>query len=329
MSIVPFVASLADAARAEPRRRESDGRENEGRESEGRGDRDGESGAVGVQAPAEGAETRPLVLSSPHSGSVYPASFLRQSRLDPVSLRRSEDCFVDRLFAAAPQHGATLVRALFPRAYVDPNREPYELDPAMFADSLPSFANTRSLRVLGGLGTIARVVADGAEIYREKLPFAEAEARISACYRPYHAALAEALGEAERRHGRVVLLDCHSMPSMAAPGERDSGRGRPDIVLGDRFGMSCAPIVIETAENLLRARGYRVGRNDPYAGGYITHHYGRPRRGRHALQIEINRALYMDETRLEPNAGFDRVRQDLEALVAALAALPDGPLSPD
>ncbi|MFZ2871821.1 MAG: N-formylglutamate amidohydrolase [Zavarzinia sp.] len=279
--------------------------------------------------PPEGIARRPLVLSSPHSGALYPADFLRQSRLDPVSLRRSEDCFVDQLFAAAPQLGATLVRALFPRAYVDPNREPYELDPAMFADSLPSFANTRSLRVLGGLGTIARVVADGAEIYREKLPFAEAEARIATCYRPYHLALTMALGEAELRHGRVVLLDCHSMPSMAGPGERDNGRGRPDIVLGDRFGMSCAPLVIEAAEGLLRDRGYRVGRNDPYAGGYITHHYGRPRRGRHALQIEINRALYMDEVRLEPNAGFAKVRQDLEALVGALATLPGAALSPE
>lgn len=316
MSIAPLVSSLADAARGDARRRDGGGRAEAG-------------SVVGVQEPPEGIARRPLVLSSPHSGAVYPADFLRQSRLDPVSLRRSEDCFVDQLFAAAPQHGATLVRALFPRAYVDPNREPYELDPAMFADSLPSFANTRSLRVLGGLGTIARVVADGAEIYREKLPFAEAEARIAACYRPYHLALTVALGEAEALHGMVVLLDCHSMPSIAGPGERDSGRGRPDIVLGDRFGMSCAPLVIETAENLLRSRGYRVGRNDPYAGGYITHHYGRPRRGRHALQIEINRALYMDEARLEPNAGFGRVRQDLEALVAALASLPVAALSPE
>lgn len=316
MSIAPFASSLADAARGESRRREGGGRAEAG-------------SVVGVQEPPEGIVPRPLVLSSPHSGAVYPADFLRQSRLDPVSLRRSEDCFVDQLFMAAPRHGATLVRALFPRAYVDPNREPYELDPAMFADSLPSFANTRSLRVLGGLGTIARVVADGAEIYREKLPFAEAEARIATCYRPYHLALSHALVEAEARHGMVVLLDCHSMPSIAGPGERDNGRGRPDIVLGDRFGMSCAPLVIETAENLLRDRGYRVGRNDPYAGGYITHHYGRPRRGRHALQIEINRALYMDEARLEPNAGFGRVRQDLEALVAALASLPVAALSPE
>ncbi|TDP48844.1 N-formylglutamate amidohydrolase [Zavarzinia compransoris] len=284
-------------------------------------DRADEQAVVAVAGPQPGAATRPLVLSSPHSGATYPPAFLRQSRLDPVSLRRSEDCFVDRLFASAPRRGATLVRALFPRAYVDPNREPYELDPAMFRDNLPAFANTRSLRVLGGLGTIARVVADGAEIYREKLAFAEAEARIAECYRPYHAALAEAIGSAERGHGMAILLDCHSMPSLANGGEEH--KGRPDIVLGDRFGMSCAAVVIETAERLLRTRGYRVGRNDPYAGGYITHHYGRPRRGRHALQIEINRALYMDETRLEPNRGFAQVQADLDALIEALAGLPE------
>lgn len=311
MSIVPLVSAIADATA-----------DQDPGQGAARDRARGDDGAVGVIEPPESVAPRPLVLSSPHSGSVYPHSFLRQSRLDPVSLRRSEDCFVDRLFSAAPGHGATLVKALFPRAYVDPNREPYELDPAMFADSLPSFANTRSLRVLGGLGTIARVVADGAEIYREKLPFAEAEARILACYRPYHAALSEALGRAEQRHGAVVLLDCHSMPSTAAPGERDGGRGRPDIVLGDRFGMSCTPLVIETAEQLLRGLGYRVGRNDPYAGGYITHYYGRPRRGRHALQIEINRALYMDEQRLEPHTGFARVQAHLDHLVASLADLP-------
>jgi len=285
-------------------------------------------GAVAVTRPPTGVAERPLVLSSPHSGAIYPADFLRQSRLDPTSLRRSEDCFVDRLFGGAPGRGATLVRALFPRAYVDPNREPYELDPTMFADVLPAFANTRSLRVLGGLGTIARVVADGAEIYREKLSFAEAESRIVACYRPYHAALADALATAERRHGVALLLDCHSMPSTGGPGERDAGQGRPDIVLGDRFGMSCVPLVIETAESLLRGLGYRVTRNDPYAGGYITHHYGRPRRGRHALQIELNRALYMNETRLEPNQGFDRLQGDLDRLVSALAAIPDHALKP-
>lgn len=284
--------------------------------------------AVDVTRPAPGTSSTPLVLSSPHSGADYPAAFLRQSRLDPVSLRRSEDCFVDRLFESAPRRGATMVRALFPRAYVDPNREPYELDPGMFHDALPAFANTRSLRVLGGLGTIARVVADGAEIYRDKLAFAEAEARISQCYRPYHAALAQAIGRAETAHGYAVLLDCHSMPSMGSPGERDAGRGRPDIVLGDRFGMSCSSLVIETAERLLSDRGYRVGRNDPYAGGYITHHYGRPRRGRHALQIELNRSLYMDESRFQPHEGFTRVSRDLDMLIEALASLPGCQLKP-
>lgn len=293
-------------------------------------------GGPGVVTVAEGVELVPaglpvsaLVISSPHSGADYPAEFLLQSRLDPLNLRRSEDGFVDRLFAAGPGLGAPLVRALFPRAYVDPNREPYELDPAMFRDSLPSHANTRSLRVLGGLGTIAKVVADGAEIYRDKLTFAEAERRIAQCYRPYHEALERCLDGALAAHGRALLLDCHSMPSVGGPGERDAGRGRPDIVLGDRFGMSCAPAMVACAESLLRDRGYRVVRNDPYAGGYITHHYGRPQRQRHALQIEINRSLYMDEARIEPHYGFARVAADMAALLETLIALawpePPGP----
>lgn len=277
--------------------------------------------AEGVELVPAGPPLSALVVSSPHSGADYPAEFLRQSRLDPLNLRRSEDGFVDQLVAAGPALGAPLVRALFPRAYVDPNREPYELDPAMFRDSLPSHANTRSLRVLGGLGTIAKVVADGAEIYRDKLTFAEAERRIARCYRPYHEAVERCLAAAQDAHGRALLLDCHSMPSVGGPGEQDAGRGRPDIVLGDRFGMSCDPVIVACAETVLRDRGYRVARNDPYAGGYITHHYGRPQRARHALQIEINRSLYMDEARIEPHFGFTRVAADMAALLEALIAL--------
>ncbi len=189
---------------------------------------------VEVLAPVR--QTVPFVYASPHSGSDYPADFVAASRLDPVTLRKSEDCFVDELFGAAPELGAPLLRALFPRAYCDPNREPYELDPAMFEDELPPHANTTSLRVAGGLGVIARVVSSGQEIYRDKLPYAEAERRIATLYRPYHGALADLLAATRARFGFAVLVDCHSMPSVGGPMDHDQGAIRPDIVLGDRFG---------------------------------------------------------------------------------------------
>ncbi|WP_439817240.1 N-formylglutamate amidohydrolase [Zavarzinia sp. CC-PAN008] len=273
-------------------------------------------------------QTLPFVYSSPHSGTDYPAAFLAASKLDPLTLRRSEDSFVDEVFGAAPACGAPLLRALFPRAYLDPNREPYELDPGMFADSLPTHANTRSIRVAGGLGTIARVVADGAEIYRTKLSFAEAESRIGQCYRPYHEALAGLLAETRAAFGFAVLIDCHSMPSVAGPAERDAGLGRPDMVLGDRWGASCAPALMERAAACLRAMGYAVARNDPYAGGYITHNYGRPGEGVHALQIEVNRALYMDEERIERSGGLPGLAADMRHLVEDLGGLTLAALRP-
>ena len=190
--------------------------------------------AYSILRPAE--QTMPLVVSSPHSGRDYRPDFLAVSRLDAVTLRRSEDSFVDELFTAAPACGAPLLHALFPRAYVDPNREAYELDPAMFEDSLPDYANTRSPRVRGGLGTIARVVANGAEIHRHKLRVAEALERIRSFYRPYHAALARLIHETRERFGNAVLIDCHSMPSIGGPMDRDPGTSRVDIVLGDRHG---------------------------------------------------------------------------------------------
>lgn len=264
----------------------------------------------------------PLVFASPHSGCRYPAGFLAQSALDPQTLRRSEDTFVDELFAAAPLHGAPLLRALFPRAYLDPNREPYELDPAMFDAPLPAFANVDSPRVSAGLGTVARVVANGAEIYRRKLSFDEVERRIETLYRPYHAALAGLLDETLVRFGHYLLVDCHSMPSIGGPNDRDSGASRVDFVLGDCFGGSCAAVVTDTAETTLRCLGYRVVRNTPYAGGYTTRHYGAPAKGRHALQIEVNRRLYMDEKTHMKRSGFARLQEHLGLLVTALANLP-------
>ncbi len=263
----------------------------------------------------------PLVFSSPHSGCDYPAAFVAGARLDPVTLRRSEDAFVDELFDCAPRHGAPLLKALFPRAYVDVNREAWELDPAMFDGPLPAFVNAASPRVGAGLGTLARIVANGAEIYRDKLRFEDARARIEGLYMPYHAALEGLVADAVRGHGRCLLIDCHSMPSVGGPADRDPGRARLDFVLGDCFGAACAPVVVETAEASLKRMGYAVGRNDPYAGGFITRHYGQPARGRHALQIEINRQLYMDELKIARTAGFQPLRAAMDKLAADLARL--------
>ncbi len=261
-----------------------------------------------------------LVLSSPHSGSVYPARFLACARLDPASLRRSEDAFVDQLVLGGLAHGAPLLRARFPRAYLDVNREPYELDPRMFEGRLPPYVNSRSMRVAGGLGTIARVVGDAQEIYARRLSVAEGIHRIEQLYKPYHAALRVLLDRAAARFGRTLLVDCHSMPSCSAAGStlRDD-RVKADFVIGDRYGTSCARLIADAAEDALTRFGYAVERNKPYAGGFITEHYGQPATGRHALQIEINRGLYMDERRLVPNAQFGRVAAHVAAAVQALA----------
>jgi N-formylglutamate amidohydrolase len=258
----------------------------------------------------------PLVVASPHSGSEYPADFVSASRLDPLALRRSEDSFVDELFAAAPGLGAPLLSARFPRAYLDVNREAWELDPTMFADPLPRYVNSASPRVRMGLGTIARLVACDAEIYAGKLRFAEAQRRIENLYNPYHRILCRLIAKTESIFGGSLLVDCHSMPSAALSG----GRETADIVLGDCHGAACATAILETARGFFAERGFSVMINTPYAGGFVTGHYGRPRRHRHALQIEINRALYMDEHSFERKPGFARLAEDLSEFVAQLAA---------
>jgi N-formylglutamate deformylase len=265
------------------------------------------------------AEAGAVLFNSPHSGRVYPAGFLAASRLDLQHLRRSEDCFVDALLEPVVAAGFALMRAHFPRAYVDVNREPYELDPRMFEGRLPAYANTRSMRVAGGLGTVARVVGDGQEIYAGRIPVDEAMARIEGCYKPYHRALRHQITGLQHRFGAAVLVDCHSMPST--PSSRGDGL-RADIVIGDRYGTSCSPLVSDLVERHLSARGYRVGRNKPYAGGFIAEHYGNPSAGLHAIQIEVCRSLYLNERAYEPNAGFARVSADLSGLGAALAAIP-------
>jgi N-formylglutamate amidohydrolase len=267
----------------------------------------------------------PVVFNSPHSGSVYPRAFLTSTRLDMGTLRRSEDSFVDELIAGVVSRGYPLMRAHFPRCYVDVNREPYELDPRMFDGRLPSFANTRSMRVAGGLGTVARVVGDAQEIYGARIPVDDAIRRIENLYKPYHRALRRLFTRLHRAFGAAVLIDCHSMPSTA--GAKDD-RPRADIVLGDRYGTSCVPAVVEVIEASLRGRGYMVSRNKPYAGGFITEHYGNPAAGLHAIQLELNRALYMDERRYERAASFARVAADLEALAEEVGAIPEQELRP-
>ena len=270
-------------------------------------------------APAE--QTAPVVFASPHSGRDYPPEFIAASRLNVVSLRGSEDAFIDEIFAAAPDFGAPLLCARFPRAYVDANREAFELDPAMFTDPLPDYVNTRSPRIAAGLGTIARVVTDGEDIYHEPLRFEDALGRIEALYRPYHKALQGLLQATQERFGGCLLVDCHSMPSGQLAPELGAGDGNKpaDMVLGDCFGTSSAPAVTDIAKAALEASGFTVALNKPYAGGFTTHHYGRPREGVHVLQVEINRALYMDEKLVRRGPGLPALKCRLGPLMRALA----------
>jgi N-formylglutamate amidohydrolase len=267
----------------------------------------------------------PVLFNSPHSGAIYPRAFLTASRLDLATLRRSEDSFMDELMAGAVAQGYPLMRAHFPRCYVDVNREPYELDPRMFDGRLPSFANTRSMRVAGGLGTVARVVGDAQEIYDRRIPVDDALARIESLYKPYHRALRRLFTSLQREFGAAVLVDCHSMPSNAGLREE---RARPEFVIGDRYGTACVDIVADTVEQTLRGLGYTVSRNKPYAGGFITEHYGNPAAGLHAVQLEVNRALYMDERRSTRTANFARVAADMEILAKHLGDLPLDALRP-
>jgi len=274
--------------------------------------------AVRLSAPA--VQTLPLVVASPHSGTAYPAPFLAQARLPMARLRASEDTHMETMMAAAPGLGAPLLAALFPRVFLDVNREPWELDPAMFSEPLPAFANTTSPRVRAGLGTLPRLAGDGHPIYARRLPLAEAECRLARHYHPYHDTLTRLLRQTWVRFGHALLLDCHSMPSSALEEERSWNR--PDVILGDRHGTACDPLVTDTTEAVLRDLGLRVRRNRPYAGGYTTRHYGHPEAGVHALQIEVNRALYMDERSRRPTEGLARLSQCMTVLLEAVGALP-------
>lgn len=273
-------------------------------------------------------QSTPVVVASPHSGRLYPEDLKKATRLDPLALRRSEDCYVDSLFADAPSQGAPLLAALYPRAYVDLNREPFEIDPKLVSGAIPEGCNTSSAQVSVGLGTVPRVVGDGQSIYVGRLPIEDVLQRIEDYYRPYHAKLRELVDQTRSQHGCTVLIDGHSMPSQAvrtdgsAPSRfkvRHQGTSSgTDIVLGDRYGTSCSQEITQVVEELLTAQGLSVSRNAPYAGAYTTQHYGRPKAGVHALQIEINRALYMNERTLEPHSGLGSLRAVMAQLIDVL-----------
>ncbi|MEM7214446.1 MAG: N-formylglutamate amidohydrolase [Pseudomonadota bacterium] len=263
-------------------------------------------------------QSAPIVANSPHSGRFYPENFLSNSRLNHLSIRKSEDFMVDEIAKNSVDHGIPLLSAVYPRAYLDVNREPYELDPSMFSERLPDHVNTRSIRVSSGLGTVPRIVSEGEEIYSYKLPTNEAFNRISNVYRPYHSALQNLLARTHVKFGLAVLLDIHSMPSSnAAP----NGDRRGDIVLGDRFGSSCDPRILHHAKSVFKSMGYQVEINRPYAGGFITEHYGRPLKGLHALQIEINRALYMDEIRIRQSRHFEELVENFDRFFEEFAVM--------
>ncbi|TCP61666.1 N-formylglutamate amidohydrolase [Rhodovulum bhavnagarense] len=259
-----------------------------------------------------------VVFSSPHSGRDYALDFLRQSVLDDRTIRSSEDAFVDLLYSEAPRFGAPLLTAVAPRAYVDLNRDAVELDPAVVEGARQGGHNPR---ISSGLGVIPRVVANGRAIYRGKIPLSEANARLSRYWRPYHAQLQALLRDAHDRFGEAILLDCHSMPRDAIETVTTRGRPRPDIVLGDRFGASAGAGVVDRVEAAFRAAGLRVSRNMPFAGAYITQRYGRPARGCHVVQVEIDRALYMDETLIRPSSDFAGFRRLMGSVTADLAQI--------
>ncbi len=272
--------------------------------------------AITIIAPKQ--QTTPVVFLSPHSGRVYPSDFLMQSRLDPLALRSSEDAYVDELFSGVSALGAPLLQANFPRVYLDANREPLELDPTMFNDALPKEALTNSPRVQAGIGTIARVVNNNQKIYKYLLPYSEAEKRLKTCYVPYHKAVKKLIDQTMDTFGTCLLIDCHSMPSPKTIAKSSAFSKQAEIVLGDRWGASCESATVAIAERTMLSLGYSVRTNTPYAGGFTTQHYGQPSSGVQALQVEIDRSLYMDERSLSKLPVFDSVRERLTRFAEAL-----------
>lgn len=259
-----------------------------------------------------------VVFASPHSARDYPETFLREAVLDAHAIRSSEDAFVDILFRAAPRYGAPLLAAAVPRAYLDLNRAPDELDPALIAGVRRAPHNAR---VASGLGVIPRVVANGRHIYRGKITLAEAHQRIASYWRPYHDRLQSLLDESLRQFGGAILIDCHSMPSEALDSIGSTNTKRPEIVIGDRFGAAASGDVVAQVEAAFARAGLRVARNMPFAGAFVTQHYGRPGHGQHAIQIEIDRALYMNEATLERRPDFEEFAALLDGINADIAQI--------
>ena len=262
--------------------------------------------------------TTSVVFASPHSGRRYPASFLRSAVLDEHEVRSSEDAFVDELFASAVDHGAPILLAQAPRAYLDLNRAPEELDPALIEGVRRMAHNPR---IASGLGVIPRVVSNGRAIYHGKLTMDEAHQRIAQVWRPYHDTLQTLMDEAHAQFGEAILIDCHSMPHEALENVGPPGAARPDVVLGDRFGAAAASSVVEQIEAAFASAGFKVARNMPFAGAYICQHYGRPSRRRHAVQVEIDRSLYMNERMIEPNGSYAAFKAVLDGVIAELAEI--------
>jgi N-formylglutamate amidohydrolase len=278
--------------------------------------------AYSLTLPRE--RTTAVVFASPHSGRDYPPAFLRRSVLPPRLLRSSEDAFVDLLFGSAPRQGAPLLAALAPRAWVDLNRAADEMDPALIEGLVRGTPNPR---VNSGLGVVPRVVASGRAIYSGKLKQAEADGRITDVWQPYHAALQYMLDDSRAVFGRAILVDCHSMPHEAIEAACGAHRDRPDVVLGDRFGAAADGEIVERIEAAFSGAGLKVARNAPFAGAYIVQHYGRPARGQHAVQIEIDRALYMNEARVEPNANFDAMRRLISGVISKICDIGRGDIA--
>ncbi|MBC6437138.1 MAG: N-formylglutamate amidohydrolase [Rhodobacteraceae bacterium] len=251
------------------------------------------------------ARTTPVVVASPHSGRYYPWHFTRSTVLDACAIRSSEDAFMDLLLADAPVLGAPMLAAEFPRAYVDLNRSADELDPGVVSGIRRI---NQTPRVSAGLGVIPRVVANGRAIYRGKLSLDEAQARLAEVWAPYHAALDGLMHSAQEAFGRAILLDFHSMPHEALDAAFRPGQRWPRVVLGDRFGTSCDSAVVEQIEAAFASAGLVVSRNTPFAGAFVTQHYGWPACGWHALQIELDRLLYMDERLIRPNGNFRNIK---------------------
>lgn len=259
-----------------------------------------------------------VVFASPHSGRDYPWSFLRKTTLDQHFIRTSEDAFVDQLFDAAPDFGAPFLKAGAPRAFVDLNRNFDELDPALIEGVARSSHNPR---VASGLGVIPRVVANGRAIYRGKMTLQEAERRIDSYWRPYHNVLQRELDESRRLFGEAILIDCHSMPHEALDTVARGVVKRPEVVIGDRFGASADGRIVDYVEAAFISAGLTVVRNAPFAGAYITQHYGRPSKQQHAIQIEIDRSIYMNEHMIRPNGNFQSFRRLMRKVIADIVEI--------